>query len=147
MTLTTTVAVATPVPVEPLWRFCQSLLGDPDAMASEHEPDDGYGDGVYRNVPGQGLPALLWLYYGLDGPRDNEGVEETPPHVIAVHVDTPYGFEGGPDLHAWFVRELGAHLDDMGAVWWWQQEYTGAWFRGADRLEELGDPDRGDPHA
>lgn len=142
MTLTTSIVLADPTPVEPLFRFCQSLVGDPDSMEWEHTPNDGFGDGAYRNRPGQGLPMLMWLYYGLDGPRRVETYDgQDPPHVIAVHVDNPYGDPDGPNKHAWFVRELGRHLDDLGVRWWWQQEFTGTWYEGATSIAELGDPD------
>lgn len=150
MTLTTHVRIVQPTPVKPIFDECRRIL------QGEHVPftheQEKYGPEPhnmrYANQIGAGLHALLWLTYGADGPisdypeADYEGY--VPPRAsIDVTFDTAYAYRntrggGCSDLHAWIVGELGQWLTARGLTWYWEHEYTGAWYQGAADLPVLG---------
>lgn len=150
MTLTTHMRIVQPTPIRPLFKHCNQLLG---AVNPETEVHD---DRMW-NVPDQGFPALLHLEWGPDGklPREDDGfeggAERIPEAAIDVSFDTMYRYRADNgatcnDLHAYLVRELGSHLDDLGLDWYWEHEYSGEWFHRFDQLEKLGDAEKGDLH-
>lgn len=153
MTLNTRVVIEQPYPAPRVFHHCRQLLGCTDAHVWEHERTSKWSRNPrYGNILGQGLPALLWLHYGPDGPLldDDEDDPEERQGFIAVHFDTAYGYArfspngaGCEDLHAWLIRELGRWLDERGLTWQWQNEFTGEWHRGSEGLGEFGDADRG----
>lgn len=169
MTLATHLVGKDPVPIEPLFRFCQGLLGpDPDAQVVERRhPGDGRCwslNPVVMNVIGQGLPSMLIIEYGADGPlvgEDDPEEEPTPEErdyvrrynehrsgAFSIKFDTAYGYRadngaGCADLHAWLVQQVGRYLEERGVAFEWEQEFTGEWYSSVDDVYELGDPDRG----
>jgi hypothetical protein len=161
MTLSTRIVVKDPVPVEPLFRFCQSLLGDPSTQRWKHVPADPDGwpyNPGYWNEGGQGLPAWLILHYGADGPLivevddpDDPDEAEYVQHksgCIDIDFDTAYGYRGPnggscSDLHAWLVLMVAGWLEQRGAKYEWHQEFTGEWFCSSLDVTQLGDPERG----
>lgn len=154
MTLRTTIIAFRPMPVEPLFRFCQSLLGDPESMAVERyragEPYSWsetifHDNNGIENVIDQGLPAILRVEYGADGPLLFDEEDNTPRGaLISVSFDTGYGYQSGGahcgDLHAFLVMTISRYLEEHGASWAWQEESTGEWFSAVDQLARLGDP-------
>lgn len=104
-----------------------------------------------RSTLGQGLPAILTVTYGSDGPltwphRDGEACdgEECCPdygdtadplheHFVAVDFDTAYGWRapngaGCADLHAFLLHEVGVWLASEGVEdWSWRHEERGTW--------------------
>lgn len=173
MTLSTTLIIKDPVPVEALFRFGQSLLGDPATQESYHVPPmaeyvhpNGYvvpprPNGRWTNGVGQGLAAIFMVTYGADGPLcidvdpddfDEPGeYDEYAKHrrgCVKVWMDTAYGYQandggGCSDLHAWLLLMLCGWLDQRGAKYEWEQEFTGEWFDNALDVVNLGDPERG----
>lgn len=125
MTLDTRIYALDAVPVRDLFQHCQALLTrydeknrTPDQQASR--VDEGADQWTMRNMIGQGLPAILEVYYKPAGPLrtdadqsahdeycnmpESEWWDEDLPvcdgsrHRIACHVevsfDTAYGFQG-----------------------------------------------------
>lgn len=157
MTLDTRVIIQAPTNAREVFDFCRKLLG-----ADEHtawRPTAGWDNPGWHNDAGQGLPALLYLWYGPDGPLqetkyDDEGVVEIgvgphdPAGFIEVSFDTGYSYRGGSngegcgDLHAALVDRLGSWLDERHLPWIWQNEFTCEWHSGRDGLAELGDGGR-----
>lgn len=169
MTLTTTIIAYRPVPIEPLFRYCQGLLGDPDeqtvewASAGEPYSWDPHGtpreNHVIQNEPGQGLDALLRVRYGADGPLVYEEEQDVPgTPVLEVSFDTSYSWDsprpgghidlvGGPgvhahagDLHAYYVTRVVEYLTEKRSPWAWLLENTGEWYDTIDDIEMLGEP-------
>lgn len=173
MTMTTTVIVKDPVPVEQLFRFAQSLLGDPDTMEWHHIPpmtpykfNERYTrppepNGVYENRIDQGLAAILHVTYGADGPlvledaqdewtSDEEWADYVAHHsgCVDIYLDTAYGYRGPngggcADLHAWLVAHIARWVEDRGARW---ESYTGeinVWIDNVFDLVKLGDAEKG----
>jgi hypothetical protein len=71
MTLNTTIAIGKPANVRDVFDFCNTLLGAPSTVEwSQEDCDDSNRTGQRQilNAPMQGLPAWLWIYYGIDGP-------------------------------------------------------------------------------
>ncbi len=148
MTLNTAIVVKDPVPAFGLFRYCQSLLGDPDRQSWNHVVGQGWGGGSeYENRPGQGLAALLSVTYDVPPGRYND------PHYcgeVTVRFDTAYHFTGRGgahcgDLHAWLVSRVALWLEARGARYHWVQESTGERFESADpgSLAALGSPKLG----
>lgn len=142
MTLATQIVVKDAAPALEVFRFCQSLLGNPDRQTWEHRT---YGelsdDWVYANSPGQGLVALVTVRYGAECDTDS----------VTITFDTTYGFSGPNgadcgDVHARLVFRLAQWLELRGARYEWQQESTGEWFdsAGLDKLAALGSSDLGE---
>lgn len=131
MTLRTTVGIASPVPVTKVWDYCQGLLGDP--CCQHHELLSDGTQMHYQNERGQGLPALLSMDVAIDGPLVADSDDEEPhPFCLRVAFDTAYSYktdtgESCSDLHRRLTAALGAWLDDQGADWWAQDEFTGTW--------------------
>lgn len=116
----------------------------------------------FRSTLGQGLPAILEVTYGSDGPLSwpHEPGEECDcsdhgntadplhEHLVAVSFDTSYGWNregrnaGGPgcaDLHAFLLRETGVWLASEGVEdWSWHHEERGTW-HGPTELHLRGD--------
>jgi hypothetical protein len=159
MTLTTRIAIVEPTPVREVFDEARRLI-DGENAEYRHEPATYHDDGrySYRNLPGQELPALLWVYYGADAPLMPEDESAYPEDdrsrwpcdqwSIEVCLDTTYGYRaengaGCSDLHAWLVRELGRWLTGQGLTWYWYHEYSGDWHPSSDPVTILGDPERG----
>lgn len=159
MTLTTAIRIVEPTAVRPVFTYARHLLGGELATFHERAAGDIWRDATIAHDAGQGLPALLWVHYGGDGPLhvDHEDWEceesrhHCPPAAsIEVNFDTAYGYtaENGArcvDLHAWLVREMGEWLDSRGLTWWWHDEMAGEWHRGEEGLAELGAAEKGRP--
>lgn len=170
MTLTTHIRIVEPTPAKPIFDECRRILGG-ESVPFTYEQDK-YGpephNWSYRNGPGQGLHALLWVEHGADGPlSDYAGTEgedctywygcELPGHrcppkaSIAVAFDTTYTYRnkhggGCGDLHAWLILTLGKWLNDKGLTWLWENEFTGEWFPSTTSPDGiLGNPAIGTP--
>jgi hypothetical protein len=141
MTLTTRIRIQTPEPVEAVWAEARRLIGGGDARFEER---CWSGVTTRAHATDQGLPALLWMHWTADGPLPAYG---DGPAIIEVDYDTGYAYQangaGCGDLHAWLVRELGVWLEDRGARFRWQDEFTGEWLDARAGLDRLGDADRG----
>lgn len=159
MTLDTRIYVKDPTDVRALFRFCQSLLGDPEGMLTE-ECVEPFNVPTIMNRIGQGLPAWLIVHYGEDGPLTPDWDEKTryPPEpadggeldtwAVTVSFDTAYSYrgpngQGCSDLHAWLVREVTRWCDDRRLSWAWENEFTGEVFTTLDELPRFGCADRG----
>jgi hypothetical protein len=167
MTLSTNIVIRQPVPAETLFRYCQSLLGPVDAQVSSHEKDYN-GDMAYYNKIGQGLPALMSVHYGADGPMragevnpdDYEGGEASEDYqadlkytknrrgCVRINFDTGYGYKAPNgaecnDLHAWLIVKVFEWLQSYPVEWVWEQEFTGEWYDSVLDVHQLGDPEKG----
>jgi len=154
MTLATHIVVKDSVPALELFRYCQSLLGDPDRQSWEHRNEgDSSDDWAYGNRPGQGPVALLTVRHGAGRDIDFFGATSESSRwrgSAMVTFDTGYAFcgPGGAncgDLHAWLVLQVSQWLELRGATYVWQQESTGEWFDSAEpaALAALGSADLG----
>ncbi len=167
MTLATSIRIVEPTPVRPIFDQTRTLLGAGKATFRHVRAGDTpwpSSNNTYHNDPGQGLPALLWVEYGPDGPlreyMDEDGKDcsdwyecQPPNHrhppkaSIEVMFDTAYGYKRDGancnDLHAWLVLEMGRWLDAHSLTWYWQNEYTGEWHRGYEALAEFGNIELG----
>lgn len=188
MTMSTSIYVRQPVNPERLFRFMQSALSE-RAQDDYHRPPgqpyvrpDGSiyeavehaTTGEWGNRIGQGLPAILKVIYGADGPipvdrydceAEHEWCECPPggahrvdelrqfePFTIEVWLDTAYGYRadngaGCGDLHAYMIASAAAWLAGQPGspgVVWTNGE-TGITSDTLDRLHELGDPVKGCP--
>jgi hypothetical protein len=95
------------------------------------------------NEIGQGLPSMLLIHYGGDGPLrpsasehddycddDCSGEYHDPAMFAKVNWDTTYGYRnpkvgGCADLHARLIAHLGQWLDARSIDWSWRNEFTG----------------------
>lgn len=69
MTLNTSIAIGKPTNVRELFDFCNTLLEAPaDVAWKQGDCDYRVGQKQIMNEPMQGLPAWLWIYYGIGGP-------------------------------------------------------------------------------
>lgn len=64
------------------------------------------------------------------------------PCWLSFDYDTAYGYRGPNgedcnDLHAGYIRQMGAWFDARGIRWKWQNEYTGEIFTGYDGLAQF----------
>jgi hypothetical protein len=154
MTLATHIVVKDSVPAHELFRYCQSLLGDPDRQSWEHRNDtESADDWAFANRPAQGLVALLTVRHGAGRDLDFFAATSEPPHPrgsAMVTFDTGYAFSGPGgancgDLHAWLVLQVAQWLELRGATYEWQQESTGEWFDSAEpaALAALGSAEAG----
>ncbi len=165
MTLNTSIAIHEPMPVREVYEYAAALLGTPTPIVERAQPQSStWMPGLLslRNPPGIGLPALLWVNYGADGPMlttpdpsedpEDRAYRENDPTqngwaAIEVTFDTGYAYDRNgatcSDLHAWLVRELGRWLDARGKTWRWQDEFTGEWHDRYEGLDEFGDTARG----
>lgn len=87
------------------------------------------------------LPGVEW-YDEREDDCDGEH-NYRRPRWVTVSFDTAYGYtgpngQGCGDLHAEFVAKLGQFLDHKGVRWIWENEFTGEFHRGYDRLSDLG---------
>ncbi len=146
MTLSTSIRIIEPHPVQEIFDVCNALLGAVSPKTS-HE-DCPYDPGLRQimNEPGQGYDAWLIVEYGADSPIP--AVDGAPECAIDVDFDTSYSYQndnggGCADLHAWFIRELGRGLDARGLTWYWQNEFTGEWHPSSDPVTSLGNPEKG----
>lgn len=188
MTMSTSVYVRGPVNPERLFRFMQAALSESPQVdyhrppgqpyvrpdGSTYEPSDMNTCGVWGNRIGQGLPAILDVEYGADGPLSVEyyDCEAEPewcscadgaPHevdrlrafeplCVKVWFDTTYGYKADNgarcgDLHAHLVATVATWLADQpGAPGFvWSNGETDITSDTLDRLHELGDPVKGCP--
>lgn len=106
MTLDTRVYVTDEVPVDELFVFCQTLIGEydsdrrgPDRQESKNEQDSSYVEGegwavrdgnpwTYENIVGQGLPAWLMIHHGNG--KAYRTPEQSAEHDYCNHPDTDY---------------------------------------------------------
>jgi len=157
VTLDTKFVIDHPVPAKEVFDFCREMIGATDDHAWKRTDDNLWENPGYHNVAGQGLPALLYVSYGADGPlletAWDEGDEEyvrphQPPGSVKVSLDTPYGYHdelgrGCGQLHAYYVTVLGRWCEKNGWAYHWQDESTGDWYsdwrRASDVLGEAGD--------
>jgi hypothetical protein len=150
MTLDTRIYIHGPADYREVFVKCNQLIGADEGVRFEDKP------GNIWNKPGQGLCALLDVYYGQGGTAlrkpgdharycDGEADECFSPCGVPcwleVSFDTAYGYrgpEGGcGDLHARLVAELGRWLDGKGVRWSWQNEFTGEIHQGYEGLDGL----------
>lgn len=188
MTMSTSIYVRQPVNPERLFRFLQSALSDrqqddyhrPPGQpyvrtdGSTYETPEHATTGEWGNRIGQGLPAILEVTYGADGPipvsyydceAGPEWCECAPgsPHIVddlrqyepftvKVWMDTTYGYRadngaGCGDLHAYMIASVAAWLAEQPgspSIVWTNGE-TDITSDSLDRLHELGDPVKGCP--
>lgn len=169
MTLDTRFAITSPV-LKPrdVFDYCNTLLAAVAGWPVERITYDAYDisvnkwhtDAGWYNTLGQGLPALMDVKYGADGPLkrdcycDEDRTDDVAPDwkcaycrapeaFVEVSFDTAYSYKtpsglGCGDLHAALVDALGAWCDSRGLTWHWQNEFTGEWHEGRDGLSELG---------
>jgi hypothetical protein len=137
VTLTTAVRLAgAPLQHARVWQAAREIIGATGAgyrFTLDRRPK--FGDNpIYRAEPGQGLPALLVLSYGADGPlidvEDSE-VPPPPPGLVEVVFDTAYGGGDSSDdvwgMHQGYVAELADWAARIGATVHWHDEFTGHW--------------------
>ena len=65
------------------------------------------------------------------------------PCYLKVNFDTGYSYSddlgrGCGDLHAAYIRRLGLWLDAQGVPFMWENEFTGEFHRGYEKLSDLG---------
>lgn len=169
MTLNTCVYVLDEISYRDVFAKCNQLIGAHEGVRFTNKQMKTWKGGVPRvepgnpwnigNDPGQGLCALLDIYYQPNGPlrvRDGEcdawvclpGCTDEHAHRacwLEVHFDTSYGYLDSQgrrcgDLHASLVAQLGAWLDERNVRWLWQNEFTGEIHEGYDRLVDLCTP-------
>lgn len=141
MTLDTRVYVLDPIDRTAVFRKCQEIIAQWDERRrtpEQHRTEDtDWGDHrVLMNESFQNLPGWLILHYRPGGPYrteaqaaehdhcddDCDGSTHAPACWMEVSIDTAYGYRG-PDgmncgsLHARFVAELGAWLDEQRPSW------------------------------
>lgn len=151
MTLDTRVYMHGPVDYREVFVKCNQLIGAHEGIKVTDE------NGSIWNHPGQGLCALLDVYYGdgvplvkpgdhdryCDGEADECFAPCGVPRWVEVSLDTAYGYRedglGCGDLHAKLVAELGRWLDGKGIRWSWQNEFTGEVHQGYEGLADLGE--------
>jgi hypothetical protein len=159
MTLTTRIAIIEPTPVRPVFDECRRLLDGEDVPFMHGPSSHRTGVAEYRNAPGQGLHALLWVSYGADAPMapdpryaDDPDERRYYPPVstwsVEVAFDTAYGYHsdrGGScsDLHARLILQLGRWLSERGLTWYWYDEFRGEWHASSIPVQVLGDPTLG----
>jgi hypothetical protein len=190
MTMSTSVYIREPVSPERLFRFMQSLLsggpqddyhrppGQPYTRpdGSTWEPPEMDTHGQWGNRIGQGLPAIIEVEYGADGPlvvnhydceAEPEWCECEPggPHIVdplrqwepltvKAWFDTAYSYTapngaGCGDLHAFLVSSIATWLDAQPGSpgFVWSNGETDITSDTLDQIHRLGDPLRGVPPA
>jgi len=188
MTMSTSVYVRQPVNPERLFRFMQKALSDRPQKdyhrapgqpyvredGSTYEPTDMHECGKWGNRLGQGLPAILDVEYGADGPlameyydcqaepeycdhlpgedHDVDHLRRWEPYCVKVWFDTGYSYSEANgatcgDLHAYLVASVAAWLADQPGSpgFVWTNGETDITSDNLDRLGELGDPIKGAP--
>lgn len=164
MTLNTSIAIHEPMPAEDVYQFCRALLGTPEHVVPIRSDSEFRQCRSIGHPIGIGLPALLDVYYGGDGPLgpwkgDEDEDADSQEYArndysrngwaaIEVTFDTAYSYRepngaGCSDLHAWLVTQLGRWLDERGKTWKWENEFTGEWHDRFDGLEEFGNAEVG----
>lgn len=165
MTLNTTIFILDDVRAKDVYAQCGRLIGQHEGIQFTHAPVQTWKDGQHTDSPdewrianrlGQGLPAILDVTYRKGGPLKADGnacddmcetpcdsTQHEPAHWVAVSFDTAYGYRddqgrGCSDFHADLIRELGAWLEQRGARWMWEDEFTGEVHHGYDGLNEFG---------
>ncbi|WUI02061.1 hypothetical protein OHR68_09725 [Spirillospora sp. NBC_00431] len=164
MTLDTKVYVLDRISHRDVFVKCNQLISATEATEFRDEQvgasrKDGPASGApwsLGNKAGQGLCALLDIYYRPDAPlRAKDGdchwfcdpdcddaEHDTRACWLEVSFDTAYGYRdeqgrGCGDLHASLVAQLGQWLDERGVRWLWENEFTGEIHSGYDRLIDL----------
>lgn len=159
MTLNTSFIIDEPTNALDVFDLARSIIGANETHTWRHLPEPVYYrlNPVFCNDAGQGLPALLYVEYGADGPLlgyhyDEDDNETIGPHdpagFIEVSFDTAYGYKdelgrGCGALHAMYVGVIGRWCESNGWKYHWQNEFTGEWFddwrKAADELGRDGD--------
>lgn len=159
MTLSTDMYIQGEVDLAQLRWIVQEALAKHD---DQHRPVDAqiweeakYSQNAVCTVPGQGLPAWTFIYFGEDGawraPEDeyDNDVEEgeeprfvAPKHFARIDFDTAYGYtgpdgEGCAELHTALMLQVGAWLEVQGVPWQWQNEYSGEIHNAFEGFEEF----------
>lgn len=145
MTLDTRFIIDHPINAKEVFEFTRAMIGATEDHVWRHETKPGkvmpeyWTNPSYRNQIGQGLPALLKVSYGADGPlmeteydEDEIGTKpHDPPGFVEVSMDTAYGYRreglGCGQLHARYVQTLGRWCEQNGWPYHWKNEFTGEW--------------------
>lgn len=166
MTLSTDIYVLDEMDPMVIFEKCRELVGATDE--NPFEDKEGYGeDGgrIIHNLPGQGLPAWLTVYYRPDAPYVTDEIaakQRAANHetycvkydecdcsdgtyivnYLTINFDTAYGYSdelgrGCAHLHASYILTIGRWLDLLGIKWKWENEFTGEVHEGYDALEEF----------
>jgi hypothetical protein len=143
MTMTTSVVILDPAPIDQVWAEVQAIIGaGSDAMAEDRPCSWGAGERRRGNLPDQGFDALAWMYYGVDSliePDDDDGT--TPVHAIRLGFDTPYSSPNCGHIQAKAVLHMHQWCTDRKLRMMWNDEHSGEWFDTVDLVsEKLGDP-------
>jgi hypothetical protein len=82
-------------------------------------------------------------FYNPDEEQCNAEHNYRRPCYVKVNFDTGYGYSdefgrGCGDLHAAYIRKLGAYLDAQGIPFLWENEFRGEFHRGYEELRHLG---------
>ena len=157
MTLTTTLYVGDPVDYREMWRRLRQLLGATDADPTHEGPCSAFHPGCLELLHPQdlGLPALVWMLVGQDGPIPPDHLDQEQAHrhfagcpwpvTAALSLDTTYStrFRGGAtaaDLHAALLDDLIGWLEHRGVRHYrWRQEELGLDATSREELGRLGD--------
>jgi len=146
MTLATRFVIDHPAPAREVFDFAREMIGATDAHTFRHEtqPERWARDPRYQMDLGQGLPALMRVEYGADGPLHRYEEDDAPDAVLEIVLDTAYGYRDDQgrrchQLHADYVAELGRWCERRGWDYAWQDEFSGDWFTDwRQAAEELG---------
>ena len=160
MTLDTRFIIDHPVNAKDVFDFARAMIGATEQHSWGYQPDPRFLDNPYHhNHIGQGLPALLRVHHGADGPLLEAAYDEddihkigTKPHepggFVEISLDTAYGYRGDDglgcgQLHAQYVGILGRWCEGNNWPYHWQNEFSGEWFTdwrlAADELGQDGD--------
>lgn len=152
MTLSTYVYLTGDIDPHELFNACNKLIGAVDPVF--HDEDCKYGPKGRKsieNIPGQGFPAWLTVYYRPDAPLTAEDVWvddgtsrwlDQKACSVEVNFDTGYGYRdsygGCADLHGRYIVALNRLAEDRGLKLEWRNEFTGEYFEGTDGLDDFG---------
>lgn len=164
MTLSTKVYFLDPINPLDVHAYCNELLGAPATVRFEQKDTDYSGNPrpSISNEPMQGLPAWLFVHYGIgDAPRqelctdpthfgeDSDDNEEKwdcehshfATHHVMVDFDTAYSYRdalgGCTELHARFIFQLADWAAERKVRIGWKNEFTGDCFHGTEGLGEF----------
>ena len=123
MTYTTHFAIQTPMPPDRILDAATEAVRTHDRPVIRMDPFElAGGRWTLRNLPGQGLGALVWITWQEDGPMPRES-EEAPKSVAALVVDTPYH----DNYHDQKVGKVAAALEALGIRFWINEEHGRTW--------------------
>lgn len=166
MTMATDVYVLDEMRPKDLFLKCNQLIGATEYTEFRDQQIKTWRKGVGKpepgnawnigNAPGQGLCALLDVYYRPGSPlraTDNgcewycdpgcdDDEHDNPACWLEVSFDTAYGYRdeqgrGCGDLHASLIAQLGQWLDDSGVRWSWMNDSHCETWTGYDHLVDL----------